>query len=362
MQYKIDIKIKDHPYQIIIEEGISKKTAFYIRKLNIGNFFFVVTTKKIYSLYNKYPKKIFSSFPYSIFYIPEGEKAKSKKYLFGILQSMIKESKPGRKLVVCSWGGGVVGDITGLAASLYKRGTPFIQIPTTLLSQVDASIGGKTAIDFGGIKNIIGTFYHPKIVLIDPIFLLTLPKKEIKQGIAEMIKYGVIKNKELFYSLKRNHYRLINLDIDYLVKVIYPCAKIKAKIVEKDEKEDKGLRTILNFGHTFAHALEATLGFKRRIPHGAAVAWGMIQAAKVSRLMGLCSSKEVKEIEEIINIYRLIKPATFNINSFLRYFMYDKKFKEGCIRLVLIDKIGNALVKDNVPLKIVKQSLQGIHI
>ncbi len=362
MKYKIDIKIREQPYQIIIEKGISKKTSFYIKKLKIGNFCFVVTTKKIHSFYKKYFKKMFSSLPYTIFCIPEGEKAKSKKCLFSILQSIIKESKPGRRLVMCSWGGGVVGDISGLAASLYKRGTPFIQIPTTLLAQVDASIGGKTAIDFGGIKNIIGTFYHPRIVLIDPLFLLTLPKKELKQGISEMIKYGIIKNKGLFYSLKHNPYKVLNVDIDYLVKTIYPCAKIKAKIVEKDEKEDKGLRTILNFGHTFAHALEATLEFKRKIPHGAAVAWGMIQAAKISKLMGLCSSKVVKEIEETINIYKLTTPPTFSINSFIKYFMYDKKFKEGRIRLVLIDKIGNAFIKNNIPLKVVKQSLQHTHI
>ncbi len=357
MGNRIKVKLKTSSYTIIVEKEVSKKISYYLKNIKVGNFCIVVTTKKIYSLYQKHLKKMFTYIPHRIFYAPEGEKAKSKDCLFNLLKLIIKEDKLKRKIFISSWGGGTIGDLSGLAASLYKRGIPYIQIPTTFLAQIDASIGGKTAIDFCGIKNIIGTFYQPQMVFVDPIFLTTLPEREFKQGISEMIKYGIIKDRNLFYSIKENRNKILGLDLDYLRKIIYKCAEIKAKIVEKDEKEKRGLRTILNFGHTFAHALESVLEFKRKISHGEAVAWGMIQAVRISRYLKLCSFKDVKEVEEIIKLYSLVMPFDFKIKPFIEYLMYDKKFKKGKIRLVLIKEIGKAIVKEGVALSIVKKSL-----
>ncbi|RLC33488.1 MAG: 3-dehydroquinate synthase, partial [Candidatus Nealsonbacteria bacterium] len=256
-------------------------------------------------------------------------------------------------------GGGTIGDLGGFAASIYKRGIPYIQIPTTLLAQIDSSIGGKTAIDLNIAKNILGSFYQPKAVFIDPIFLKTLPLPEIKQGLAEIIKYGVIKNKDFFFFLKKNYKKILKLDKACILKIINICAGMKAQIVSQDEKEKKGLRTILNFGHTLAHALESSLRYKK-LSHGEAVSLGMLYAAQLSYHLGKCNKKCLEEILQMIKLFGLPYRISFDPLSLYKSLCYDKKFISGKIRMVLVKEIGRVKVVENINPNSVKKAFNGL--
>ena len=352
----IQVKLKENPYPIYLEYNSVKKIPVYIKKLNPGNFGIVVTSNKIYSLYKKLINTTFNSRNYKVVKVVDGEKAKSKKWLFHITDEILKADKLNRKVFVVCLGGGTIGDLGGFAAAIYKRGTPYIQVPTTLLSQIDASIGGKTAIDLKEAKNILGAFHQPKAVFIDPTFLSTLPSQELKQGIAEAIKYGVIKDKKFFVFLKDKYKKIKALDPSCIMKLIWICAGIKTKIVAQDEKENKGLRTILNFGHTFAHALESTMQYTK-VSHGQAVALGMVYAAHLSLTLGKCSKREVKEITEIIKLFSLPARLKFSPKALYQSLIYDKKFISGKIRMVLVRKVGQVQVVEGISPKKIKKTL-----
>ncbi|MCM8824085.1 MAG: 3-dehydroquinate synthase [Candidatus Omnitrophica bacterium] len=355
----IRLNLKEYSHNIYIGYNIIKKIPQYLKNLNIGNFSIIITNRKIYSLHKNHIKTIFENIPYKIIFVPEGEEAKSKEWVFKIIGNILENDKLKRKLFISCVGGGVVGDIGGFIASIYKRGIPYIQIPTTFLSQIDASIGGKTAINFNRAKNIIGTFYQPKAIFIDQLFLTTLPIKEIKQGIAEAIKYAVISNRDLFFYLKRNYKKILSLNISCIREVIYECVNIKAKIVEKDEKEIRGLRTILNFGHTIAHALEGSLEFKT-ISHGDAVSLGMITSSYLSYYLGICSKSEVDNILDIIKKFSLPTKLSFSYKKVLNSLIFDKKFIHGKIRMVLLKRIGEVEVKEGISAILIRKSLQHI--
>lgn len=354
----IPVKLKQNPYTIYIDYNLTKKIPFYIKRLNLGNFGLVITSFQIYSLYKKMIANTFGDKKrYKIIKVIDGERAKSKKWLFKVIEEIIKTDSWDKKLFIVCLGGGVVGDLGGFVASIYKRGIPYIQIPTTFLSQIDSSIGGKTAIDLTAAKNILGSFYQPKAVFIDPIFLTTLSSREIKQGIAEAIKYGLIKNRDFFNFLKNNHKKIIRLDPFCILKIISVSATIKAKIVEEDEKEEKGLRTILNFGHTFAHALESSLKY-RKISHGEAVALGMSYAAALSFLLKKCDKKTFKEVLGIIRLFLLPTRIKFNPLTLYKSLSYDKKFISGKIRMVLLKKIGQVEVTEGISPQKIKKALK----
>jgi len=346
----IKLNLRENSYNIYLGHNIIKKVPFYIRKLNLGNFGLVITSSKIYYLHKKTIRAAFRNKNYKVITVADGEGAKSKKWLFYIIKEALKADGWNKRLFIVCLGGGTIGDLGGFAASIYKRGIPYIQIPTTLLGQIDSSIGGKTGIDLDQAKNILGAFYQPRAVFIDPGFLTTLSAREIKQGMAEAIKYGVIKNKRFFYFLKNNHKKIMDLEPSCILKVISVCAQIKAKIVTEDEKEKKGLRTILNFGHTFAHALESTLNYKK-ISHGEAVALGMIYAAKLSLLLKECSKEDVREISEIIELFSLPAKVSFSRSALYKSLIYDKKFISGKVRMVLLKEIGKVKVKEGIPLQ-----------
>lgn len=359
MLQTINVNLKERSYKIFLKKGIIKKIPSYIKDLSIGNFCLLITNQKICSLHKNTINKILKNIPHKMFIVPDSEYAKSKEWVFKIIEELIKQDTLRRKLFIICMGGGVIGDLGGFVSSIYKRGVPCIQIPTTLLAQIDASIGGKTAIDFKKIKNIVGSFYQPKAVFIDPSFLKTLSAKEIKQGISEAIKYGAIRSKSLFSFLQRNHRNIMALKTDYIQKMTYECAKIKADIVKNDEKENRGIRTILNFGHTIAHALEGALKFKK-LSHGEAVALGMIHAAYVSFYLRMCSRKDVSMIENIIKLYGLPTKVSFSTKEFLDAFTHDKKFIRGKIRMVLLSKIGKVKVTEGISINLIKRALQHI--
>ncbi|MCP4653509.1 MAG: 3-dehydroquinate synthase [Candidatus Omnitrophica bacterium] len=353
----IKVRLRNNPYNIYIDNNILVKLPTYLKKMNLGNYAIIVTSAKVNSLYKNKIKKSFKNIAHSIVPVANGEAAKSKKWLFSVIDAIIASDTWGRKVFVIALGGGTVGDLSGFGASIYKRGVPYVQIPTTLLAQVDSSIGGKTAIDLKQAKNILGTFHQPKAVFIDPTFLKTLSKKEINEGLAETIKYGIIKNKTFFNFLQKNSQKINRLEPSIILKLISTCAAIKAAIVKEDETETKGIRTILNFGHTLAHALETTSKYNK-LSHGEAVSIGMSYSAKLSLALGKCKREEANNVESVLKLFSLpttISGSYITLSDALRY---DKKFINGKVRMVLMREVGEVEVVKNIPLNVIRKSLK----
>lgn len=291
----------------------------------------VITDRNV----NRYWGKEIKALGLPVYVIPPGERSKSLKMAERIYKALLRFGLDRQSFLV-AFGGGVVGDLTGYVAATYMRGISYIQIPTTLMAQVDSSIGGKTGVNLPEGKNLVGCFWQPEAVFIDIKFLNTLPKRELKNGLAEVIKYGIIKDKKLFEYLgkKKFNWKFI----------ISRCARIKADIVRRDERETKGLRTILNYGHTIGHAIETSNKYKG-ITHGEAVAIGMKLAARISNKLGYLSNRDMTRQINLIDTFvapRKVVPDT----TFIRY---DKKAVAGRLRFVLADRIGHVFVTDKVP-------------
>jgi 3-dehydroquinate synthase len=276
--------------------------------------------------------------------IPDGESHKNWQTLNTIFDRLI-ESRCERATTVIALGGGVVGDIAGFAAAVYQRGVPFIQIPTTLLAQVDSSVGGKTAINHASGKNMIGAFYQPRAVIADTDTLSTLSQRELAAGIAEVIKYGLIRDSSFLDWLDLNMERLVNREPEPLAYAIEHSCRMKAEVVELDEHES-GLRAHLNFGHTFGHAIEAGTGYGTWL-HGEAVGAGMVLASQLSRRMGYLSSDDVTRISQLLT--RAGLPVTApNLGSkrYLELMGHDKKVRGGRLQFILLQKLGAAVVSE----------------
>jgi len=288
--------------------------------------------------------------------LQQGEKAKSIQNFQKIL-NFLAESNFDRTDLIIAVGGGVVGDISGYVASSYLRGIPFIQIPTTLLAQVDSSVGGKTAINISAGKNLVGAFYNPKGVIIDTSVLKTLSNREFKAGLAEVIKYALIKNKSLFSLLKRHPKEILLMHHKIIEEIIFASIHTKAQIVTQDEKEN-GIRAILNFGHTFGHAIEAH-GKYKKILHGEAVAKGMKIASKISYLESLISEKDHKKVIALLEMFEFdLSLNQYNYEELKPYILRDKKIKEGRLNLVLLNQLSNATVTSAFDTKNLKKAMQ----
>ena len=317
---------------IIVDKNVPKKKINIIKKRLDG--------KKIY-----------------LHYIKANEKNKNQKTTDKILEVLLKKNFS-REDILMGVGGGITGDIAGYAASIFKRGLKFINIPTTLLAQVDSSIGGKTGVNTKHGKNLIGSFYQPKLVISDIDFLNTLPKREIICGYGEILKHSIISNKKFFQFLNRNFEEILKFKSPYIEKAIYESCKIKKKIVQKDEKE-KNIRKILNFGHTFAHAYEASLNFSRKLNHGEAVILGITSALKFSRLNNYLPLNEFEIIKNHIESFGLpnnIKKYFLlkDVNKIISFMMNDKKNNSNKINLILLKKIGKPLMNINFDKKKIK--------
>jgi 3-dehydroquinate synthase len=283
--------------------------------------------------------------------IPDGEEYKTLKTIEDILNECF-EYKLDRKSMLIAFGGGVIGDMTGFAASLYQRGIEFVQIPTTLLSQVDASVGGKTGVNNQYGKNLIGAFYQPKAVYIDPNFLDTLPPREFSAGVAEIIKMAVMFDKSYVEFLKESRYS----DKDWLKEAIKRSVELKANVVNQDEKE-AGIRAVLNYGHTFGHVVENETNYKTYL-HGEAVAIGMVMANELAVELGLMSLSEAKIIKEMLQNASL--PTTYNIkdvDSFYEHFFLDKKSANNTIKFILPNGIGDHKIVTDASQELVKKVL-----
>lgn len=289
--------------------------------------------------------------------VRDGESFKTWETLNLIFDALL-EARCERKTTLVALGGGVIGDLTGFAAATYLRGVPFIQVPTTLLSQVDSSVGGKTGINHPLGKNMIGAFYQPRLVLADLASLDTLPDRELSAGLAEVIKYGILGDGPFFEWLEANMPALLARDREALAHAVHRCCRNKAEIVAEDERES-GRRALLNLGHTFGHAIEAALGFGVWL-HGEAVAAGMVLAARASLLLGHIGEAELKRIESILAAARLpVVPPELPVATWLELMGHDKKVEAGRLRFVLLRALGEAYLDDAVPLPVLDRVLGG---
>ena len=277
--------------------------------------------------------------------LPDGEQYKNLQTLNLIFDELLQR-RHSRTTTLVALGGGVIGDMTGFAAAAYQRGVNFIQVPTTLLAQVDSSVGGKTAVNHPQGKNMIGAFHQPQAVFIAGETLTTLPDREYAAGMAEVIKYGFIFDADFLVWLEENVEGLNNRDVDLIAHAVYESCRIKAEVVACDETE-KGLRAILNLGHTFGHAIEAAQGYKDWL-HGEAVGAGMVMAADMSYRMGNLSSDDFERVKRLTTRCGLpvAPPAGISVDEFLSYMGLDKKVHNGKLRLVLLEELGKAVVTD----------------
>lgn len=316
----------------------------------------IVTNELVAPLYLEKIKKQLTDFQVDEVILPDGEAEKNLANFDKILSHLLKNIH-GRDTTLIALGGGVIGDITGFAAACYQRGIDFIQIPTTLLSQVDSSVGGKTAVNHPLGKNMIGAFYQPKAVIIDVDSLTTLPAREFAAGMAEVIKYGILGDSEFFDWLEENSDRIIAGEQATLIAMIERCCQCKAEIVSADETE-AGIRALLNLGHTFGHAIEAEQGYGNWL-HGEAVATGMVLASKLSVAMNLLEASELRRIENLLTKFDLplIAPANMGFEEFIKHMRRDKKNIGGKLRLIIPTVIGQSVMRDDISEDMLQQIL-----
>ena len=330
---KINFQTPSANYPVVIKAGLLASLKLPLRS-------YIISNHKIIKLYKKYFKK------YPVVSFPAGERYKNFNTIMRLTERLM-ELEADRFGTLVSFGGGVVGDVTGFLASIYMRGLPYIQIPTTLLAMADAAVGGKTGIDLDEGKNMLGTFWQPKAVYIDPLVLKTLSAKEWREGMAEVIKHGIIDGK-LFNWIIINKEKIKNQDKKILEQMIYKNCLVKKKIVEADERE-QGKRAILNLGHTFAHALEVLSDYQ--INHGDAVSMGLVQAAKISQ------ADFLPELLLLLKYFQLpiTLPAEFKAQDIIGAMKHDKKNIKSQITLIVPVKLGKIkIVKNYLPKKIIQ--------
>ena len=346
---RLNVKTKSKIYPIIVGKNIIAQTSNILKSNNI-NFeksLIVVDTKIPKEKLNILKKKITSKRKI-IHFFNASEKNKNLKNVNLILNKLFKFNF-NRNDCIISFGGGIVGDVSGFAASIFKRGLKFVNIPTTLLAQVDSSIGGKTGVNNKYGKNLIGSFMQPDLVISDINMLSSLPKREIICGYGEILKHSIISDRKIFNYLKKNCFKILKLKSPFIEKAIVDSCKIKRNIVQLDEKE-KNLRKILNLGHTFAHAYEASLSYSRKLNHGEAVILGIISSAKFSFENKILNKRDYEEIVNHISNLKIPVNLKYyfkkkDINTIIKYMKSDKKNNSSKINLILIKKIGKVIIE-----------------
>ena len=354
----IRIDLGDRSYDICVGRGLLSNQDLFIKHI-INKNVAIVTNNTVGPLYLQKIKKSFSKAKKFIdIVLNDGEEYKNQDSLDIIYEALLK-NKYGRDSILIALGGGVVGDITGYAAATYMRGIDFIQLPTTLLSQVDSSVGGKTGINHRLGKNMIGAFCQPKLVVIDIDCLDSLKELELSAGLAEVIKYGLIRDPIFFEWLEQNINNLLRKDPDALIEAIIRSCKNKASVVAEDEFEgDKGIRATLNLGHTFGHAIETALGYGTWL-HGQAVAAGMIMAANMSMHMGNINENDYNRIKKLVKSANLpINPPDISQQKFFDLMASDKKNKDGKISLVLLRSLGDAFQTQDYDMKVLEKTIK----
>ena len=354
----VAIDLGDRSYDILIGEGLLQDAATFAG-LPKSSKALIVTNTTVGPLYTAALRAAIAPHHKAVLDVelPDGEQYKDWPALNQVFTKLLEEAAD-RKTVLYALGGGVIGDMTGFAAACYQRGAPFIQIPTTLLAQVDSSVGGKTAINHPLGKNMIGAFYQPRAVLADMAVLDTLPERELSAGLAEVIKYALLGDVQFLAWLEQHIEALRARDRATLAEAVRHCCQMKADIVGEDEKET-GVRALLNLGHTFGHAIEAGMGYGAWL-HGEAVAAGMVLAAETSRLLGWISEADVARVTALIERAGLpILSPDLGVDAWISHMGHDKKVEEGQLRFVLLRQLGQAVIEKGVPLTVLREVLQG---
>ena len=354
----IQIRLKENSHKIVVGYAVLPQLGKYLHPLKIGHDAVIITTSSINKLHGQTVCAALKKFRFTVKVceVPDGEKSKSLECAFKLFNEIACYDVQ-KKIFIVALGGGVIGDLSGFVASCYKRGIPYIQIPTTLLAQIDSAIGGKVAVDLPSGKNLVGAFYHPKLVLSDVAVLETLSLRQIRNGLAEAIKYGMIGNRKFFEYLEENYKKILSLTPQFLTEVVCVCSRIKTRVVMRDEKETKGIRTILNFGHTIGHAVETALRYNQ-YQHGEAVAVGMGVAADISVRMGLLRSQDALRLKQLIKAVGLpTQLKNVSVNEILQAMAHDKKFIGKKNRFVLATGIGRVGVFEGVKTDVIQQTL-----
>lgn len=357
---RVPIAVQPRPYEALIKHGLLARAGVYLRGLLPNRQrCFVVTMP---SLRRKWANKLMASladadFEPKLLEMPDGERHKRMATVERLAERLVALGAD-RNALILALGGGVVGDVTGFLASIYMRGVDVVQVPTTVLAQVDASIGGKTGVNLKSGKNLIGTFHQPRAVLIDPDVLSTLPDREFRSGLYEALKCGVIGRPELFERCEQNREQILQRDPAHVEWLISESVKLKAQVVSADERES-GLRQILNFGHTIGHALEAQSDY-RRFLHGEAVGWGMVAAAEIAAEIGKLDKASAKRIQHAVLGLGSLPAVEAPAPQILRLLQSDKKTRNGVVHFVLPTRIGASEIVKDVPYRAVIGAVNAI--
>ena len=354
----VQVRLSSDSYQIHIGSGLLEQTIPRLTEIGVSGKLVIITNPVVKKLYGQSLEQTLASngFEVTTLEVPDGEEHKSLDTA-GRLYHELSNAYAERTTPILALGGGVIGDLAGFVAATYQRGVPLVQIPTTLLAQVDSSIGGKVAVNHGQLKNNIGAFYQPRVVITDTGTLKTLDTGEFNNGLAEVIKSAVVRDAEFFAFIEENLDNIKSLDTDALEEVVFRSAKIKAEIVEKDER-DLGLRSILNYGHTAGHAIETASDFKTT--HGEAVAIGMLVAGRISQRLGIMDKNELSRLQAVIARAGLpTSMPELNTERIIEAMRHDKKIAQGKIRFVLPRKIGEVFITDEVSPRLLEEVLAG---
>lgn len=353
---KVRVRLGSNSYQIQIGSGLLAQTGRQLKELGFGDKLVIVTDPTVKGLYGDMLKQslIKDGFKVALLLIPEGEEQKSLETA-GRLYGELTDCYTERMTPILALGGGVIGDVAGFVAATYMRGVPLIQIPTTLLAQGDSSIGGKVAVNHGQLKNKIGAFYHPRLTISDISALKSLSPRELSNGLAEVIKHGVILDREFFGYLEENLDKIKSFDAQVLERVVSRSAEIKAGVVEKDEL-DLGQRNILNCGHTVGHAIESVSELK--VWHGEAVAIGMLVEARISNKLGRIDRKEVSRLQSLlVRVGLPTEIPDLEIKKLIGSMKHDKKVLQGKLRFALPESIGAVFITDEVNPSLIEEAL-----
>lgn len=345
MMNTLQVALGERSYPIYIGEQLLSETPLFAAHIK-GKEVLIVTNETVAPLYLDSVKAALTAYRVETVILPDGEQYKTLEIMQRIFDGLL-QARMSRQVTVIALGGGVIGDMAGFAAACYQRGVPFIQVPTTLLSQVDSSVGGKTAVNHPLGKNMIGAFYQPQCVFADTSTLNTLDDRQFSAGLAEVIKYGLINDAEFFDWLESNMAALIARNPALLAQAIARSCQDKADIVAADERE-QGVRALLNLGHTFGHAIETGCGYGA-VLHGEAIAIGMVMAADLSARLGWLDNASVERIKAILLAAGLpiSVPENMTAERFMTLMAVDKKVQDGAIRLILLNAIGQALISDD---------------
>ena len=358
MATRVEVPVPGRAYAALIEPGLLQRAGEVLAELYPQHpRFFVITVAPVRKNWGDPLAESLAKAQLTAEFIemPDGERAKTLHQVGDLAGKLVRKGAD-RKSVIVALGGGVVGDLAGFLASIYMRGIDVVQVPTTLLAQVDASIGGKTGVDLAEGKNLLGSFHQPRAVLIDPAVLLTLPEREYRSGLYEALKYGVIRRRDLFEFMEEKRDAILQRDPALLEYLIAECVRVKAEVVAADEREGD-LRRILNFGHTVGHALEVETGYKHFL-HGEAVAWGMVAASMIAAALQKTDSDTARRIISAVLTYAALPKVEPRGKKIAKRLGADKKTLDGVVHFVLPVQIGQVEIVRDVPERAVIQAVE----